>query len=109
MELFGLLGGLCIDLKKSYNVAFHLPENKQAFLIAGLFWIVPLVECLLHLTLVHLLAVLVSTFIIETKWVTWNSFDLSVQPDVVVIMIIVIIIVIIIVNCYFWRSPTLGL
>ena len=108
MKLFGLLGGLRIDLKKSYNVAFHLPEKKQAFLSAGLFWIVPLVECLLHLTLVHLLAVLVSTFIIETKWVTWNSFYLSVQPGVVVIMIIVIIIVII-VNCYFWRSPTLGL
>lgn len=73
MELFGLLGGLRIDLKKYYNVAFYLPENKQAFLIAGLFWILPLVECLLHLTLVHFLAVLVSTFVIETKWVTWNS------------------------------------
>ena len=89
MELFGLLGVLFIDLKKSCSVALDVLENKQVSFISGLFWIVLAAECLLRLTMVHLLAVLVvSIFSIGTKWLTWNSFDLSAQPDVLVIIIV---------------------
>jgi len=100
MDLLGLLGGLCIDLQKSFSVALDLPENKQAFFI--LFWIVLVAECLLRLTLVHLLALLVLIFTIGTKWLTWNSFDLSVKPDASVIIINLIL-----GSCCI--SPTLGL
>lgn len=102
MELFGLLGGLFIDLKKSCSVALDLLENKRVFFISALSSTVLVVECLLRLTLVHLLAVLVvSIFSIGTKWLTWNSFDLSVQPDVSVIIIVM--------RGSCCRSPSLGL
>ena len=48
-------------------------ENKRAFFISGLFCVVLVAECLIRLTLVHLLALFVgSIFIIGTKWLTMN-------------------------------------